>query len=215
MKAKKIAMQKKLLEQNTVRVGLRDQPDSIRKLPRQRMNQRNIDLMFKVETDHLVDEYGGVVWPKDWAAECMPPPALYFIMERKVVEIAPDPREQPEYTGGTIVCAMNVPEEVQGAHLKAWIVAGLDDEDHAGQVSDESLRKAETTLEALHRVIEELPALHVDESVEAAEGSVLHEKRLRAKRMMEERDKLEIKVGLSSLECSFGCLFGSGSKAPA
>ena len=148
-----------------VRIGFQGEPGSIRQIPRFRLNPLNVNRVFNCDVEFLQeDATGNIIWPKNWATDCLPPPYLYFIREKVWPELAPDVMEQDEYRGKSLVIVDNVPEEVTPKILVAWMNAGLDDDDPDLASAKIQLEEMQDNLAKVEKQIAELPSMKVQGS---------------------------------------------------
>lgn len=148
-----------------VRIGFQGEPGSVRQIPRFRLNPLNVNRVFNCDVEFLQeDATGNIIWPKNWATDCLPPPYLYFIREKVWPELAPDVMEQDEYRGKSLVIVDNVPEEVTPKILVAWMNAGLDDDDPDLASAKIQLQEMQENLAKVEKQIAELPSMKVQGS---------------------------------------------------
>lgn len=141
-----------------VRVGIRDNPASIKLVPRFRLNPANVNRVFACDVEYLQEDATGVVvWPKNWATDCLPPPYLYHVSEKQWPQLDADTMEMDEYRGRTIVVVDNAPEEASHAVMLRWLSAGLDDDDPELAMAKMQLAKMEADLAATEQQIKEMP----------------------------------------------------------
>jgi len=143
-----------------VRVGFKGDEGSFRMMPRFRLTAANINRVFNCDVEFLQEEAtGGIVWPKAWQADCLPPPYQYNISEKVWPELDPDALEADEYRGKVLVVADNVPEEVTAVALVAWLNAGLDDDDPDVATAKARLEELRESLTKVEKQIKELPSM--------------------------------------------------------
>ena len=143
-----------------VRVGMRGNAASVKLVPRFRLNPANVNRVFNCDVEFLQeDATGTVVWPKNWAAECLPPPYLYFVSEKQWPQLDADTMEMDEYRGKTIVVVDNAPEDAPHAVVLRWLSAGLDDDDPELAMAKMQLLKMEADLQAVEQQIKEMPTM--------------------------------------------------------
>lgn len=69
-----------------------------------------------------------IVWPRDWKAKCLGPPAVYAVRAKMKQELEPDVRG-PRFVGDVVLLVKGVPDTVTEDMLRAWVDAGVTDED--------------------------------------------------------------------------------------
>jgi hypothetical protein len=144
------------------------------------------------------DATGNIIWPKNWAQDCLPPPYLYFIREKVWPELDPDALEQNAYRGKTLVVVDNVSEEVTERVLMAWLNAGLDDDDPDLVSAKIQLQEMRDNLAKVEKQISELPALKA-QGANAKEELELKKKRAQALNMQ----KLDLEEDIRALTEKF------------
>lgn len=179
-----------------VRIGFQGDAGSVRQIPRFRLNPANINRVFNCDVEFLQeDATGNIIWPKNWATDCLPPPYLYFIREKVWPELDPDAIEQDEYRGKTLVVIDNVPEEVTEKILLAWLNAGLDDDDPDLASAKMQLEELQENLGKVDKQVRELPSMKVQGS-NAKEELEMKKKRAQALNMQ----KIDLEEDIRALK---------------
>jgi len=114
-----------------IRIGWKDDESSFLRVPRTVLTEAQVEKLFEIEpgtVDYLVDEFGEVIWPDDWAMKCQNKPWTYCIVLKDEVEVE-DVTEDPRYQGGAALVVSHVPLRVTAVDLEAWIRCGLDQDD--------------------------------------------------------------------------------------
>ena len=143
-----------------VRVGMPNQPDGVKQIPRFRLNPANVNRVFNCDVEYLQeDATGTVVWPQNWVTDCLPPPYLYFVHEKQWPQLDPDIVEVDEYRGKSIVVVDNAPEEATKEVVLTWLNAGMDDDDPELATAKTRLLDMQRRLEDVKQEIKELPTL--------------------------------------------------------
>ena len=157
------------LAKQHIRVGLKDRPDTIKRIPRLKMTVKNLKAVYGVEVHYLQDDTGNTLFPIDWRVKCLPPPVLYTIKEKpkKYTEI--DALEDPRYEGKTQLCLLDVPSELDEEVLDTYIRAGLEDEDPDYQGACRSVSESEKKLEEINMKLQNIPFLQIKEATSAKE----------------------------------------------
>ena len=152
------------LAKQHIRVGLKDRPDTIKRIPRLKMTVKNLKAVYGVEVHYLQDDTGNTLFPIDWRVKCLPPPVLYIIKEKpkKYTEI--DALEDPTYEGKTQLCLLDVPSELDEEVLDTYIRAGLEDEDPDYQGACRSVSESEKKLEEINMKLQNIPFLQIKEA---------------------------------------------------
>ena len=115
-----------------IRIGWKDDPSSFLRVPRTVLTEKQVEKLFEIEPDtidYLVDEFGEVIWPDDWAVKCQNKPWTYYIVLKDEQEEGADVTEDPRYQGGNALVLEHVPMRVDAGDLEAWLRCGLDQED--------------------------------------------------------------------------------------
>jgi len=109
---------------NFVLVGFEDDPSSFRKIPRHRCTVKGLKISHGVDVDHLRNELGEVVWPKDFEETLVPPPFKYFIYVKTPHTVEEDWEDNSDFFGQTVVGCFNVPKELDANQLYHWLQRG-------------------------------------------------------------------------------------------
>lgn len=100
-------------------------PSSIVSVPLFRLNEHNINRIFKCETSYLIDQFGVVLWPQEWERKCQPPPWKYFIVPKEKMHDMISADDDVTYDGDSEVFVLNVPANCKEPELVAWFRAGM------------------------------------------------------------------------------------------
>ena len=133
-----------------IRVGWKGDDSSFLRIPRSVINEEHVEKLFDIKkgnVDYLIDEFGEVIWPEDWAMRCQNKPWRYFIILKDAVE-PDDVGEDPRYQGGTILVLEHVPDRVSESDLRAWLRCGLDTEEKEYMTTMERVQKTAPTVKA-------------------------------------------------------------------
>jgi len=157
------------LAKQHIRVGLKDRPDTIKRIPRLKMTAKNLKAVYGVEVHYLRDDTGNVLFPADWRVKCLPPPVLYTIKQKpkKYTEI--DALEDPNYDGSATLCLLDVPMDVDEEVLDVFLRAGLEDEDPDYQGACTSVSESEKKLQEINMKLQNIPFLQIKEATSAKE----------------------------------------------
>eukprot|EP00948_MAST-09A_sp_MAST-9A-sp1_P003972 g3972.t1 len=191
--AEKELFRKKMDE--LIRIGLKGDQESFKKIPRSRLTVNNINRVFNVDADYLIDDTNEVIYPKQWMYECVPYskslPVTYFVVEKIKRVVYVDPEEDDHYEGESQICVCNVNKSVTENDLIAWIRCGLSTEDPRLQDIELRVKKCEDRIKSIEQKIEEVPFRETksDDFKEAAK-----ERRQMAKYLNEERRGAEEKL---------------------
>lgn len=170
-----------------VRVGLENEPSSIKQIPRYRLDVGTVNRVFACNVAFLQETKSGmVVYPQHWKEECLPAPALYVIREQQQPQLDPDALEEALYRGSVQVFALDVPDDVDQAGLEAWLVAGLDDDDPELVASKLRIEELEVRLKEIATQLRELPESAIEGASVAEELRIKHERTSRLNSQREE-----------------------------
>jgi hypothetical protein len=182
-----------------VRIGFQGEASSVRQIPRFRLNPANVNRVFNCDVEYLQeDATGNIIWPKNWATDCLPPPYLYFIREKVWPELDPDALEADEYRGKTLVVVDNAPEEATDKVLVAWLNAGLDDDDPDLASAKIQLEELQENLGKVEKQVRELPSMKVQGS-NAKEELEMKKKRAQTLNMQ----KIDLEEDIRALKEKF------------
>ena len=167
-----------------INIGERGKDDARMFIPRGRMVKQNLDKIYGKDIACVRDAGGDVIYPQDWVLDCLPHPALYYIVEATKLEPRIDPEEDLYYSGSSILLIEHVPEIIDKNSLETWIRFGLNECDPQLQRCLKEIEKMEMGIVAVERKLQKVPYLTTSETTEAGQakerqriGGLLNEER--------------------------------------
>jgi hypothetical protein len=181
-----------------INVGERGKDDERIFVPRGRMVKQNLDKIFNKDISCVRDKGGDVIYPNDWVLDCLPHPALYYIVEATKIEPRIDPEEDLYYSGTSILLIENVPEMINKISLECWLRFGLGECDPPLQRCLAEIEKLEMGIVAVERKLQKVPYLTFQGETEKGQmkerqriGGLLNEERSNYEVNLDmEKDKL-------------------------
>ena len=183
--------ERKLLAQG-IKVGIKNKPDTILKLPRSRLKKSTIDDLFDVNAEFLRDDTGEIVHYNDWLIECQTL-GVYHIIEFEKKPPKVDPAVDPYYIGGHLLVCMKVPQIIQKEDLVAWLQHAIGQEDSVVQHHESELSRLDMEIMAQERRLQAIPYMETKSKKFKEQAA---ERRLMSELVNEERATLiEQRVG--------------------
>ena len=183
--------QREILKQR-INVGVRGKDDERVFVPRGRMVKQNIDKIFGLDVACVRDKGGDVIYPQDWVIDCLPHPALYYVVEATKPEPRIDPEEDLYYSGTSILLIEKVPMEINAESLECWIRFGLKECDPPLQRCIKETKKLEMGIVAVERKLQQVPYLTIP--TEPSEAGKSKERQRIGRLLNEERTEYEMKL---------------------
>ena len=174
--------------QELIRLGFENDPNSFKKMPRNRLTKVNADKVFEVDIDYLQDDTGTVIYPDDWMWHCLPAPFTYFIVEKQKLEYIPDAKEDPAYAGDAQVVVTFVPLECKPQDIVAWVRKGLESEDMSLQRAIQAVEKTKVALSKTEEKLKNVPFMET-KAEKASDAAA--ERRMVTKYLEHEKKELE------------------------
>lgn len=189
--------ERKVLQEG-IRVGIKNKPASVLKLPRSRLKKSTIDDLFEVDAEFLRDQTGEIIHFEDWLIECTPL-GNYVIIEKEKKKPKQDPAIDPYYIGGSILVAKNVPMAVNATDLIAWLRHGIGQEDAIVQTHEKGVQRCELEIMGAERRLQAIPYMETEAKDFKKQAA---ERRFMAQQVNEERGKLiaELNMHMSALD---------------
>ena len=143
-------------------VMFKDNEQSTRTIPRNRLLTSNLNKIFKVPIEFLRDQFGEILYPEQWMSECQGKPYFYTLVEKQLAPPIEDANTDPDYIGDASVFIENVPINVDCVSLKAWLKVGIQSETSQIEKMRNHLAKGMATIRGIEAKLQEVPFLDVD-----------------------------------------------------
>ncbi|DAZ97830.1 TPA: hypothetical protein N0F65_002500 [Lagenidium giganteum] len=126
---------------------------------------QKINMLFNCHAAYIKDQFGNVIWPKDWMTQGLPPMGhdkWFYIIHERLEPVPRDDLRDAMYTGDTALLLTYVPKVCDEIDIKTWLLYGIG-QDYAplSQMRTE-IALAERKLQLLKAKIAALPSLEVE-----------------------------------------------------
>ena len=198
------------MQAEKIHVGyLGEHKDNAKRIQRVRLTKPNLDQSFGMDVEYLMDEFGEILYPKEWRFRCLPPPYHYTVYEKRLATLAPDEKRNRNYIGEFIILVENVPAQCRSVHLLAWIMFGLENLDPKIVAAKKDVEDAKVEIEKNQNRLDKVPFILNQESLDAAAErkhmtSVLQAQRVELKEQLKDAEhelqRLRNDKGLATIQ---------------
>ena len=158
------------MKKHLITIGMKDDEKSNRTIPRNRLLLNQLNKIWKIDIEFLLDQFGEVLYPEQWMTECQGKPYTYSISAKQQAPPTEDANIDPDYMGDASVFIEMVPMKVDQLSLEAWLKQGVQSETSQIEKMRKHLAKGMATVRGIEAKLQEVPFLDVkaDNEKEAA-----------------------------------------------